>query len=105
MAGPGFTAIADYMRAAAGQAAVAAESAAGLTLGAVATTIGGALRGTRSATAAAELSRAWDTGICSWRAEVAAYAGRLADSAARYESADLRTADRFRCGDGPRSAC
>lgn len=95
MASPGFAVIADGIRAAARQAAVAGEGAQGLELGAVATKIGGALRGTQSASAAGELSTAWDTAISTWSADVAAHAQRLTDSATTYQTSDIDAEDRF----------
>lgn len=96
MASPGFTATVDGIRAAARQAAAAAEGARGIQLGGVAGAIGQALRGTRSATTAAELSAAWDTAISTWSTDAAAHAQRLTDSATTYQSNDAQAADRFR---------
>ena len=101
MASPGFAASDDAIRAAAQQAAAAGEGARGLGLGAVATTISQALRGTRSATAASELSTAWDTAISTWSADVADHAQRLTDSATTYRTNDTRCVDRFQ-RTGPR---
>ncbi|HEX2297218.1 MAG TPA: hypothetical protein VHH34_01650 [Pseudonocardiaceae bacterium] len=98
MGSPGFTAIADGIRVAARQAAAAGEGARRLDLGAVATSIGQALRGTRSAAAAHELSTTWDTALATWSADVAEHARRLTDSAAGYETSDVQGADRFRAG-------
>ena len=98
MASPGFTVLADGIRGAARQATAAGEGACGLDLGAVATSIGQALRGTRSATAAGELSTAWDTAVVTWSADVAEHARRLADSAAAYATSDRQGADRFGAG-------
>ncbi|MGQ0776390.1 MAG: hypothetical protein ACT4NY_18510 [Pseudonocardiales bacterium] len=97
MASPGFAVIADGIRAAARQAAAAGEGARGLGLGVVATKISGALRGTRSASAAGELSTAWDTAISSWSADAAAHAQRLTESATTYQTSDTDAGDRFRC--------
>ncbi|MGH3929354.1 MAG: hypothetical protein ACRDTF_05185 [Pseudonocardiaceae bacterium] len=97
MTSPGFAVIADGIRAAARQAASAGEGARGLGLGAVATAISGALGATRSASAAAELSTAWDTVMSSWSADVAAHAQRLTDSATTYQTNDTDAEDRFRC--------
>lgn len=99
MASPHFTATPDNIRAAAGQAAAAGEGARGLELGAVAGTISQALRGTRSGTAASELSTAWDAAISTWSADVADHAQRLTGSATTYASSDAEAADRFRCTD------
>lgn len=96
MASPGFVAIAEGIRAAAGQAAAAAEGARELGLGAVATTISGALGGTHSASAASELSTAWDTTVSTWRADVAAHAQRLTDSATTYRTSDVDAGGQFR---------
>lgn len=96
MASPGFAATPDGIRAAARQAAAAGAGARGLELGAVATVISQALRGTRSATAAGELSSAWDTAISTWSADVAEHAQRLTDSATTYEMSDTGCADGFR---------
>jgi len=96
MASPGFALIADGIRAAARQAVAAGEGARGLELGAVATKISGALRGTRSATAAAGLSTAWDTAISSWSADVATHAQRLTESATTYQTSDTDAGDCFR---------
>ncbi|MGH3799557.1 MAG: hypothetical protein ACRDTD_05360 [Pseudonocardiaceae bacterium] len=95
VASPGFAASYDAIRAAAQQAAAAGEGARGLGLGAVATTISQALRGTRSATSASDLSNAWDTAISAWSADVADHAQRLADSAITYQTNDARCAGRF----------
>ncbi|MGH3913677.1 MAG: hypothetical protein ACRDTC_09725 [Pseudonocardiaceae bacterium] len=95
MASPGFVAIADGIRAAADQAAAVGAGARGLGLGAVVTTISGALGGMRSASAASELSTAWDTAISTWSADVAAHAQRLTDSATTYQASDAEAGDRF----------
>lgn len=95
MASVGFTAIDDGIRAAAQQAAAAGEGARGLGLGVVATTISQALRGTRSAIAAGELSNAWDTAISTWSADVAGHARRLTDSATTYRTNDTGSAEKF----------
>lgn len=96
MASPGFAATPDGIRAAARQAAAAGEGARGLELGTVATTISQALSGTRSATAASQLSAAWDTAVSTWSADVAAHAQRLTGCAAAYASNDADSAGRFR---------
>ena len=103
MTSPGFAATPDGIRAAARQAAAAAEGARGLELGAVATTISQALSGTRSATAASQLSTSWDTAISTWSADVAAHAHRLTGSATTYASNDVGSADRFRCARASRA--
>lgn len=104
MTSPGFAATTEGIRTAAKQAASAADGARELQLGAVATTIGQALRGTRSATAAAELSTAWDTGISTWCADVADHAQQLAEAATTYDSDDADSADRLRRTD-PNGVC
>lgn len=96
MTSPDFAATPDSIRAAAGQVAAAGEGARGLEFGAVAGTIGQALRGTRSAAAASELSIAWDTAISMWSADVALHAQGLTGSATTYVSTDVENADRFR---------
>ncbi len=102
MASPGFTAVDHGIRAAARQADAASEGARALGLGAVATTttttttISQALRGTRSATAAGELSTAWEAAISTWSAEVSTHAQRLTDSATTYATTDAEGADRCR---------
>jgi len=96
MAGPDFTVIADAIRSAAGLAATAGEAAEALQLGAVATTISGALGGTTSAAAANELSGAWDTAISTWSTDVRGHAQRLTDSAAAYEANEGANETTFR---------
>ena len=96
MTSPGFAASAEDIRAAAKQAAAAGEGARELRLGAVATAIGQALRGTHSATAAGELSTAWDTAISMWCAGVTGHAQRLTEAATTYENNDADSADRLR---------
>ena len=100
MASPGFEATPEALRVAARQAAAAGTGARGIELGAVATTISQALTGTRSASAASELSTAWDTAISAWSADVATHAQRLTGSATTYASNDVHSADRFQCA-GP----
>ena len=96
MTSPGFAASAEDIRAAAKQAAAAGEGARELELGAVAAAIGQALRGTRSAATAGELSTAWDTAISTWRADVAGHAQRLAEAASTYENDDENSAGGLR---------
>lgn len=104
MASLGFAATTEGIRTAAKQAGAAGEGARELQLGAVATTIGHAFGGTRSATAAAELSIAWDTAISTWCAHVAGHAQRLADAATTYETDDADSAERLR-RTGPNGVC
>lgn len=104
MTSPGFAATTESIRAAAKQAAASGEGARELQLGAIATTIGHAFGGTRSATAAAELSTAWDTAISTWCADVAGHAQRLAEAATTYDNDDADSADRLG-RTGPNGAC
>lgn len=95
MTSSGFAATAAGLRAAADRAAAAAEEARDIQLGAIAGLIGAALRGTRSAAAAAELATAWDTAMAAWSTEVTAHGRRLSDSATTYQASDAEATERF----------
>lgn len=86
--GDDFMVVLGGIRTASEQARVAGEGVGAVKLGEVATSIGAALRGTRSATSAGELATAWDASIASSSADLKDHSRRLAGSAATYEDTD-----------------
>lgn len=86
--GDDFTVVLDGIRTGSEQARAAGEGAGAVKLGELATSIAGALRGTRSATSAGELATAWDAAVASLSADLKDHSRRLADSATVYEDTE-----------------